>query len=183
MIRRAIAFFFDILQTIVLAAAIFVIIYLFVAQPHRVQGSSMEPNFLNSDYILTEKVSYRLSEPRRGDVVVFEAPNRANADYIKRIIALPNEVMHVSDGVVYVNDQPLPETYEPESQRTSPGSFLKEGADYTVPSDTYIVLGDNRPHSSDSREFGPIERDSIVGRAIFRYWPPERMGKFKSPEY
>src|SRR3989344_2611881 len=114
MIRQGIVFLFDILQTVVLAAAIFVIIYLFIAQPHLVKGSSMEPNFRNGDYILTEKISYRFRDPDRGEVIVFQAPNRPDADYIKRIIALPNDTVAIKTGRIHINDQPLPEQYEPD---------------------------------------------------------------------
>lgn len=179
--KHAVAFFFDILQTIVLAAAMFVIVYLFIAQPHIVKGTSMEPNFLNGDYILTEKISYKFGDPQRGDVLVFEAPNRPNADYIKRVIALPGETFKVKGGHVYVNGAILDETYEPNT--TNPGQYVKEDQEITVPENTYIVLGDNRPHSSDSREFGPISKDTIVGRAIVRYWPFSRFTRIKKISY
>jgi signal peptidase I len=181
MIKSAIAFFFDILQTIVLAAAMFVIVYLFVAQPHIIKGVSMEPNFQNGEYILTEKVTYLFMSPSRGDVVVFEAPNRKNADYIKRVIGLPGDTVSVLDGKVYINGEVLTEDYEPNT--TNPGNFMQEGQDVIVPPDMYIVLGDNRPQSSDSREFGPVEKDSIVGRAILRYWPLSVFSRIITPSY
>lgn len=181
MLKSAIAFFFDILQTIVLAAAMFVIVYLFIAQPHIVKGTSMEPNFLNGDYILTEKVSYKFNDPQRGDIVVFEAPNRPNADYIKRVIGLPGESLRIEDGLVYINNKLLPETYEPND--TESGQYIKENQEIVVPANTYIVLGDNRPHSSDSREFGPIGKDTIVGRAVVRYWPLSRFIRLKHLVY
>lgn len=183
MVRAGIAVVFDILQTIVLSAAIFVIIYLFAAQPHLVKGSSMEPNFHNGDYILTEKISYKFREPERGEVVVFKAPNRPDADYIKRIIGLPGEKIKVIEGVIYVNGQKLPEQYEPINFQTFSGRFLQEGQEFTVPENQYIVFGDNRSHSSDSREFGPVDKDFIIGRALVRYWPAPRFGLLKTPDY
>jgi signal peptidase I len=181
MIKHAVAFFFDILQTVVLAAAMFVIVYLFIAQPHIVKGTSMEPSFLNGDYILTEKVMYKFNDPQRGDVVVFEAPNRPNTDYIKRVIALPGETFKVENGEILVNGAHLEEIYEPNE--TNPGQYIKESQEITVPENTYIMLGDNRPHSSDSREFGPVSKDTIVGRAIVRYWPFNRFMRIHRVEY
>ena len=112
MVRHAVAIIFDILQTVVLSAAIFVIIYLFAAQPHLVKGSSMEPNFHNGDYILTEKIAYKFRGPERGEVIVFKAPNRPDADYIKRVIGLPLERVKVIEGKIFINDKPLAELYE-----------------------------------------------------------------------
>ncbi|MBI4129725.1 signal peptidase I [Candidatus Roizmanbacteria bacterium] len=183
MLKQGFAFFFDILQTIVLAAAIFVVIYLFAAQPHMVRGASMESSFHSGDYILTEKVSYRFRLPQRGEVIVFKAPNRPKDDYIKRVIGLPGETVRISGGVVFINDKVLTETYEPESNRTSGGRFLPEDQIFTVPDNSYFVLGDNRSHSSDSREFGPIEKDSIIGQAVFRYWPLQKFGLIPLPSY
>jgi|SRR3989344_3591498 len=183
MVRSAVAVVFDILQTIVLSAAIFVIIYLFAAQPHLVKGSSMEPNFHNGDYILTEKVSYKFRGPQRGEVIVFKAPNRPDADYIKRIIGLPGEKIKVIEGIIYVNGQKLPEQYEPINFQTFSGRFLQEGQEFTVPENQYFVFGDNRSHSSDSREFGPVDKDFIIGRALIRYWPAPRFGAIKTPNY
>lgn len=183
MFRKAFTFLFDILQTVVLAAAIFVVIYLFAAQPHLVKGSSMEPNFQNGDYILTEKVSYKLRNPRQGEVIVFKAPNRPDADYIKRVIALPGDTVRLTEGNIYVNDQLLSETYEPNEFRTFAGRFIREGQQFTLPEGTYFVLGDNRSHSSDSREFGPVNKEAIIGRALFRYWPPSVFGQIQTPNY
>src|SRR3989344_476063 len=101
--HKALAFLFDILQTFVLAAAIFVIVYLFILQPNMIKGASMEANFYDGDYILTEKVMYRFREPQRGEVIVFKAPSRPDVDYIKRIVALPGETVKLSDGKIYIN--------------------------------------------------------------------------------
>ena len=143
----------------------------------------MEPNFHNGDYILTEKVSYKFRDPKRGEVIVFKAPNRPDADYIKRVIGLPNEKIKVIAGTIYVDQKKLDETYEPITFETYSGKFLKENEEFTIPNGKYFVLGDNRSHSSDSREFGPIEKSSIVGRAIIRYWPLPQFGAFKTPKY
>jgi signal peptidase I len=180
--RKVIAFVFDILQTFVLAGAIFVMMYLFAVQPNMVKGASMEYNFYDGDYILTEKISYRFREPQRGEVIVFKAPNRPDVDYIKRVIALPNETVKLKDGKIYINDVLLDEAYQPDSE-TAAGKFLTEGQSFTVPEGSFFVLGDNRLHSSDSREFGTVAFEDIHGRAVWRYWPAARFGSISTPNY
>lgn len=181
-IHRVGAFFIDILQTIVLAAAIFMLTYLFLIQPHEVKGNSMYPNFHDGERLLTDKVSYRLNEPRRGDIIVFQAPPDRAKDFIKRIIALPQETVSVKDGQVLVNNQTLDEFYLPQT-RTSSGTFLSETKEYKLASDEYIVMGDNRDHSSDSRSWGPIKRDEIIGKAWLIYWPPQKIGVIPAVTY
>lgn len=167
----------DFVQTIVTAFLIFIVIYLFLLQPHQVKGNSMQPNFENNEYLLTDKISYRFNSPKRGDVVIFESPTQKNYDYIKRIIGLPNERIKLQDSKFYINDKLLDESaYLPANVITSPGEFLKSGKDVTVPDNQFFVVGDNRPHSSDSREWGFIPKESIIGKAWFRYWPPSRWG-------
>lgn len=179
--RRIGAFFLDMVETIVIALSIFLVIYLFLMQPHQVSGLSMFPNFHDKEYILTDKVSYKLGDPKRGDVVVFHAPAAANCpqgtgcDFIKRVIAVPGETIELRDHVYYVNGQPLPEPYIPEENVTNPGPYI-EGRVMTMGPDDYFVTGDNRPHSSDSRVWGPITKEEIVGRGFFRYWPTDRIG-------
>lgn len=173
--RRGIAIL-DAIEPVVLAFAIFMMVYLFLFQPHKVDGNSMYPRFHNKEYILTDKVSYRRHDPRRGDVVVFHAPPPNNADFIKRIIGLPGETVMLKDGRVEINGQMLPEVYLASGLTTTEKSFLREGVPYSIPSGYYVVLGDNRSYSSDSREWGPISRKAVVGKAWFRYWPSDRVG-------
>lgn len=170
-VQKGINVFFDFLETIVIALSIFVVIYLFLVQPHEVKGISMEPNFHNNEYILTDKLSYKFKPPQRGDVVIFKAPNNPEVDYIKRIIAIPGEKVKISGGYVYVNGNKLNEYYLKDPTNLFPSSKMKEGVEITVGNEEYFVLGDNRQHSSDSREFGPIDRNLIVGKAFMRYWP------------
>lgn len=181
--RRLSNYFLDILQTIVLALAIFMIAYLFLFQPHQVKGHSMDPNLQDGEYLLTDKLSYRFSKPKRGDIVVFEAPINRREDYIKRIIGLPGENILVRDGKVLVNGHPLEETYLPANFRTNPGVFLAEGATITLGPDDYIVLGDNRDNSSDSRSWGAIKKKDLVGKAWVVYWPPPEVGLVKKVSY
>lgn len=176
LIKEATNLVMDFLETIVVALSIFVVVYLFLVQPHEVKGSSMEPNFHNNEYILTDKISYRFSEPKRGDVVIFKSPKNPEVDYIKRIIGLPSEQVKIQNGSVYINDKKLGEPYLEETTILYPGSFMQEGIEITIPANEYFVFGDNRSHSSDSREFGPISRNLIIGRAFMRYWPLPKFG-------
>jgi len=175
------AFILEFVQSIVLALSVFVIIYLFVAQPNEVNGTSMVPNFQDKEYLLTDKLSYRFGEPQRGDVVVFKAPpsepcSEDECEYIKRIIGLPGDRVLVKEGHVYVNDQILPEDFLPVGIDTQPGAYSLEGVEKIVPEGYYLCFGDNRPHSRDGREFGPVIKDSIVGKAFFKYWPLKSLG-------
>ena len=183
MLRRLGAFFLDILEVIVFAIAIFLFIYLLVLQPHKIKGDSMQPNFPNGEYLLTDKVSYRFGEAERGDVVVFEPPGSEGEEYIKRIVGLPGEEISVKSGKVYINDALLVESYLSETLRTTGGAFLNENSKITVPPDKYFVLGDNRIASSDSRMWGFVEKDKITGRAWIIYWPPPNVGLVEAVSY
>src|SRR5258706_1378835 len=145
----------DALQPIVLAFAVIMMVYLFLFQPHKVDGSSMYPNFKNGDYILTEKISYAKNNPKRGDVVVFHAPPPNVADYIKRVIGLPGETIMVQNGRVFINGRLLDEPYLANTVITSEKDFMREGIPYVIPPDYFMMFGDNRSFSSDSRVFGP----------------------------
>jgi len=188
MIKRVFTFFLDSVQALVLALSVFVLLYLFVAQPNQVRGNSMLPNFHDKEYLLTEKITYRMRDPQRGEVVILKAPpsepcSEDECEYIKRIIGLPGETVKISGGKVWINGRVLEEGYLPEGLETNPGSYLQSGRRAVIPRDEYLVMGDNRNHSRDGREFGPIPRENIVGRAVFRYWPPDKMGVIKQGEY
>lgn len=170
----------DFIQTLVVFGAIFTVIYLFVAQPHKVSGSSMVPTFQNGDYIITDKLSYKLGQPKRGDIIVLKNPRDESQDFIKRIIALPNDTVKIEGGEVFVNSKNPRETYLPNDLKTKDGAFLQEGETVKAGPNQYFVLGDNRGHSSDSREWGAITREEIIGRAFFRYWPIISFGFIKS---
>lgn len=174
-------FILEFVQSIVLALSVFVLLYLFVAQPNEVKGSSMMPNFLDGEYLLTDKLSYQLGKPQRGDVIVFRAPpsepcSADECEYIKRIIGLPGDKVMVKETQVYLNGKLLNQSFIPSDFVTEAGSYAREGVEETVPDGYYLVMGDNRSHSRDGREFGPIKRDSIVGKAFFIYWPVNDIG-------
>lgn len=181
--RRLGNIFLDVIETVVIALAIFVIIYLFLFQPHQVRGNSMYPNFHDADYLLTDKISYRLNSPQRDDIVIFVAPKNEDYDYIKRIIGLPGEKVSLNENnQVLVDNQILTEPYLPEETPTYGGNFLEVGKAVTVPEEQYFVLGDNRNHSSDSRDWGFVPKENIVGKAWLRYWPLDRMGSVNVTE-
>jgi signal peptidase I len=171
-LRRGILIF-DALEPVVLAFAIFMMVYMFLLQPHKVDGNSMFPNFHNQEYILTDKISFRRHIPKRGQVVIFHAPPPNNSDFIKRVVGLPGETIMVKGGLVYINGGPLRESYLPPSLFTTEKSFLREGVPYKIPDGYYMMFGDNRNFSSDSREWGPVAQKEIIGKAFFRYWPPK----------
>lgn len=175
-------FFLDFLETIAVSLAIFALVYLFLFQPHQVDGASMIPNFHDKEYILTDKVSYRLGEPKRGDVVVFHSPQDERIDYIKRIIAIPGDTVMVKAGHLYLNSSRLTEPFINNPGQVVAGRFLREGQSVEVPPDQYLVLGDNRLHSSDSREWGFVTKNAIIGRAFFRYWPIPAFGVITTAE-
>lgn len=183
MMSRLGAFFLDILQVLIFAVSIFLFIYLLVLQPHKIKGASMEPNFHDGEFLLTDKVTYRFNEPQRGDVVVFKAPPDEANEFIKRIIAVPGERVKVEGGKVFINGQQLTEEYLEPGLATLSGSVLAEGQEYIVPEGQYVMLGDNRNHSLDSRNIGFIGKEKITGRAWLLYWPINEAGVVKAPNY
>ena len=169
----------DFIETLVVFGAIFALIYLFVAQFHKVSGSSMFPTLHDGDYLVTEKISYRLGNPSRGEVIVLKNPRDESQDFIKRIIAIPGDTIRVENNQVFVNGGVISEPYLPTDTQTRSGAFLTEKNTVKAGANQYFVLGDNRSHSSDSREWGAVTKKEIVGKAFFRYWPPQRVGLLK----
>lgn len=181
-LKKVLEFVMDILETITFVGSIFIVVYLFIMQPHQVRGASMDTTFRNGQYILTNKLAYRIGTFRRGDVVVFDSPQNSDIDFIKRIIGLPGDTVRVEEGKVYVNDKELSEPYlDHVTTSTFDGGFLTEGQETTVPNDYIFVMGDNRPRSSDSRSFGPVSEKHVVGRVFFRYFPVDKLGLIKNP--
>ncbi len=166
----------DFIQTLVVFGAVFALIYLFVAQFHKVSGLSMFPTMHDGDYLVTEKISYRFGNPIMGQIVVLKNPRDESQDFIKRIIGVPGDTVKIEANSVFVNGTVLNEKYLPPGTPTNPGAFLTEGTPFKLGPNQYLVFGDNRNHSSDSREWGTITKEEIVGRAFFRYWPPQSIG-------
>mgnify|MGYP001614322180 CR=1 FL=1 len=172
-LKKAYFFFLDFMQTVLLAASVFLVIYIFLFRPFQVSGESMFSTFKNKEYILTNLVAMRFEEPKRGDVIVFHSPTDKEKDFIKRVIGTPGDSVAVHEGSVYVNGIKLNESvYLDKEIKTYGGAFLRDGADpVLVPDGSYIVMGDNRPYSSDSREWGLLRKDEIIGKSFFVYWP------------
>ncbi len=180
-LKAIIIFVMEILETVVFVGSIFIVVYLFILQPNQIKGASMEPTFENGNYIFTSKVTYKLRQPIRGDVVVFHAPRNPDLEYIKRIIGLPGDTILIENEKVYVNGNEVTETYIADVTTLSLAGFVQEGVPIVVPEGNYFVMGDNRPRSSDSREFGPIPYESIIGHVIYRYFPFNVMGTIENP--
>lgn len=167
---------FDLVQTLVIAGAIFVVIYAFLFRPYQVNGHSMDPTFQNGEYVLTNLITLRLGPLKRGDIVVFVAPPDKEKDYIKRIIGLPGDKVKLLNGSVYLNGQKLDQlSFLSSEVRTNGGSFLSDGDEVVVPEEQYFVMGDNREFSSDSREWGFVTKNAIIGKSFFVYWPINHM--------
>ena len=181
-LRKILGAFYEMIEVFVISASFFVVIYIFLMQPHQVKGSSMFPTFKDSEYVLTDKVTYRRRAPMYGDVIVFKAPIDENFDFIKRVIGVPGDQVMVKNNNVFVNGKQLNESsYLPPEYVTVAGQFLHEGQTYTVPESSVFVMGDNRSHSSDSRDWGPVPDQNIIGKAFFRYWPMPVAGLIVNP--
>lgn len=171
----------DILETVVFIGSFFIVVYLFVMQPNQVKGASMEPTFDSGDYIMTSKVTYKFRPPQRGDVIVFKSPKNPDIEYIKRIVGLPGDQVIIKNSQVFINNNLVPETYISEATNLWDGGYAQEGVPMTVPANYLFVMGDNRPRSSDSREFGPVPIDSIIGYVFYRYYPSNKAGWITNP--
>jgi signal peptidase I len=159
----------EVAETVIPAVVIALVINLFLAQATQVLGQSMEPNLHSTQRVVVEKVTYRFSHgPRRGDIVVIDLPDQAEM-LIKRVVGLPGETIEVRGGKVYIDGEELSEHW---AVNPGGGSYGRQ----TVPPLHIFVMGDNRGASNDSRSFGPVPIEHIVGRAWFSYWPPEYVG-------
>ncbi|HEX2792401.1 MAG TPA: signal peptidase I [Candidatus Paceibacterota bacterium] len=166
--------FKEILTFIILAIVIVIPIRLFVAQPFVVEGESMHPTFESGDYLIVDELSYRFGDPKRGDVVVFRYPNDPKVFYIKRIIGLPGETVHIEAGKTSITRADgsvieLDESYVVAEDATY-------SLDTALASDEFFVMGDNRPRSSDSRVWGALPREDLMGRAYIRLLPADVVG-------
>lgn len=176
------SFIVETLKVVILAGAIILPIRYYLIQPFYVKGASMEPNFFDHEYLMINEISYRFSEPMRGDIVVFRYPRDPKQFFIKRVVGLPGEKIDIREGRVFI-----------AAISTSTESFLLEessylankvrttdadAGQYVLGPDEYFLLGDNRGHSLDSRNFGPVKRELVVGKVWFRGWPLDRIEIF-----
>lgn len=182
------ATFLDLIETMAISFSIFLVVYLFFLQPHQVNGQSMVPNFQSGEHVLTDKVTFKMRDPQRGEVVVFHAPPDANCpegtgcDFIKRVLGVPGDTLEVKENAIWVNGEKLPEPYIPSDFPILPGNATKGKSVYLGPNE-FFVSGDNRPYSSDSRAWGAITKDEIIGRVFFRYWPPAAISTVGKASY
>lgn len=172
-------FVWEILKIVIISLAIVVPIRYFLIQPFYVQGASMEPNFLDGDYLIIDEISYRLNEPERGDVVVFKYPLDTSQFFIKRIIGLPGETVRIEDGRIFIVGGESREKIILNESDYLQNAYTAGGIEVTLNDNEYFVLGDNRGSSSDSRKWGVLPRGMIIGRAWVRAWPFNRLGVFE----
>jgi len=161
------------MRDLFISVLIAIVVILFLYQPVKVEGTSMEPTLWNNERIFINKFMYNfgLAKVSRGDTVVFWYPNDPTKSYIKRVIGVPGDIVEVVDGTVYVNGRALEESYLPENYRDH-SSWPKQ----KIPPDRYFVLGDHRVSSNDSRSWGLVPGGDIYGKAVFVYWPYDRVG-------
>jgi signal peptidase I len=164
----------ELLESVLPALVIVLVVNLFLAQATRVEGQSMEPNLHNNERLIIEKITYRFRSPERGDIVVIRPPRHTSVPLIKRVIGLPGDMVEIKLNKVYVNGEPLDEEYlEQPTLGNMPAHLVPEGH--------MLVLGDNRRASNDSRSFGMVPYEDIIGRAWLRYWPPDQFGLIEHP--
>lgn len=172
--------FFEIAKVVVISLAVVLPVRYFLVQPFFVRGASMEPTFAHGEYLVIDEASFYVREPRRGEVVVFHFPQDSSQYYIKRIIGLSGERVEVRDGKVFIANADYPEGRALDESRYITDSTVGE-AHLELGVDEYFVLGDNRGASSDSRRWGALKKDQIVGRVWIRAFPFQKMTVFAAP--
>lgn len=163
--------FADFTEILIIGVAVFALAWVFLAEPLEVTGESMEPTLHDKEQIIVEKVSMNFEELKRGDIVVFNSPENPKILIIKRIIGLAGDLITIQNNSVYLNNELLEESYLGDGTLTQAKDALVEGIETRVPYKSVVVLGDNRTNSSDSRDFGPIKEEEIIGKAIMVYYP------------
>jgi len=170
-------FVWEILKIVIIALAIIIPIRYFLIQPFFVKGASMDPNFLDGDYLIIDEISYRFNEPQRGDVVVFHYPLDRSQFFIKRIIGLPGETVKIEDGKIFIySEDTSDEKVVLDESEYLENAYTSGNLEISLRDNEYFVLGDNRSASSDSRKWGGVNKDYIIGRAWIRAWPFNRVG-------
>jgi signal peptidase I len=162
------------LRDLIISLAISAFIIIFLYQPVKVEGTSMMPSLVDQERIFVNKFVYRLEPIERDDIVVFRYPYDPSKSYIKRVIGMAGDRIRIDAGQVYVNGEALDESYVP-SEYTDSRTF----PEVVVPANSYYVLGDHRSMSDDSRNFGPVNQSFIYGKAVFGYWPMDKLGRVR----
>lgn len=185
MLKNFFNFIFELIKIVVISVVIIVPIRYFLIQPFYVKGASMEPTFYDHEYLIIDEISYRLNDPKRGDIIVFRYPRDPQEYFIKRVVGLPGEKIQIKEGGVYIYSKENPsglileEKYLPPDLKT----YGSANEIVSLDKDEYFVLGDNRNSSKDSRVFGAVERSFLIGRVLWRGWPFSRAGFIESAEY
>ncbi len=166
------------IKVLALALCLSLLVRILIAEPRYIPSDSMMPTLAVGDRLVVEKVSYHFHPPETGDIIVFQSPRQLqrygytkNQAFIKRVIGLPGDTIKIDNGLVYINNQPLVENYIAEAPEYILATPIK------IPENLYFVMGDNRNNSNDSHVWGFLPRKNIIGRAVFRFWPFERLGK------
>jgi len=169
--RSFLTILFDFFEIAIISATIFFLVYLFVGQLLEVTGDSMHPTLLDQEQVIAEKVSLKFNTIERGHIVIFKHPEQNDRLLIKRVIGLPFDNIKISNGLIYINGKLFSEPYLQPNTITHANKNMNEGIEYTVPEYSYVLMGDNRAKSSDSRTFGPVREELIVGKAAAVYYP------------
>jgi len=172
--NRAATLFAAWVRDLVISLAISAFIIVFLYQPVKVEGTSMMPSLDDQERIFINKFVYRIEPIQHGDIVVFRYPRDPAKSFIKRVIGIAGDHVRITDGRVYLNGKLLVEDYVPHAYQDD-----RSYADVVVPPDSYFVLGDHRSLSNDSRDFGPVDASYIYGKAVFGYWPMDKMGRLR----
>jgi signal peptidase I len=181
-IKESLLFIWEVIKIVALALIIVIPIRYFLFQPFVIQGSSMEPNFQDGNYLIVNELSYRFSQPTRGEVIVFRYPNDPSKRFIKRIVGLPGETIQSKSNHIFITKDD--KTFELDESKYLPASAkTPDFGPITVAGREYYVLGDNRQFSSDSHEWGQLPRENIIGSALFRLWPLNELARIEAPVY
>ncbi len=182
-LKSSFKFFWELAKVAAIALVLAGLVRYFIVQPFFVEGASMEPNFENGEYLLIDEASYYFKNASRGEVIVFHYPLDTSKYYIKRVIGLPWETIEIKDGKVAIYNNENPKGFIIEERYISSGFITDGNIKKKLGANEYFVLGDNRPASSDSRRWGVLPQNDIVGRVFIRAWPLSRANIFKAPQY
>ena len=161
----------DLIELFLIGTTVFLLVYILVGQFLEVSGNSMHPYLLDREQIIAEKLSIKFDPIKRGEVIIFWHPKTKSDLLIKRVIGLPGEIIKIQNGFVFIDGSKLEEPYLTGTVVTREGDFLAEGQEHKIAEDYYIVMGDNRSESTDSRYWGPVQKETIIGRALAVFYP------------
>jgi len=181
-IKQILFFFKETIKIVILALIIVIPIRYFIFQPFVVKGASMEPNFQQGNYLIVDEISYRFRSPERGEVIVFKYPQKPSEKFIKRVIGLPGEKIKFENDQIIIIQQNGESIFLNEKDYLEP-PYFSDNKEFTVPQKQYFVLGDNRLHSYDSKNWGAVPKNHIIGRVFLRLFPPTEISGFPLPEY